>query len=66
MVGRYPFGGHNTYTMLDNIKLREPDLSKFNEPLREILSLMLKKNPDERLCMNELAQLSYFQGINFS
>ena len=60
MVGKYPFGGHNTYTILDNIKIRQPDLNKFSESLREILSQMLRKNPEERPCMDELSKLPYF------
>ena len=46
MAGKYPFGGHNTYTILDNIKIRDPDFNKFSEPLREILSSMLRKYPE--------------------
>lgn len=52
MAGKYPFEGHNTYTILDNIKIRQPDLNRFNDPLRETLSQMLRKNPEERPSMN--------------
>lgn len=66
MIGRYPFGGRNTFKMIGNIKIKDPHLDKFSEPLREILSLMLKKNPDQRISINELVKFSYFEGVNFS
>lgn len=64
---RYPFTGVNTFTILDSIKTREPDLSPFHSPhLRGLLATMLRKDPADRPSIAEVKRSPYFADVDFA
>lgn len=63
---RYPFSGINTYSILDNIKNKEPEFNQFHNPqLRQLLSSMLRKNPADRIGIREVKLSPYFSDVDF-
>ncbi|XP_076266657.1 serine/threonine-protein kinase STK11-like isoform X1 [Rhynchophorus ferrugineus] len=57
MTGKYPFEGDNIYRLFENIgngDFKIPD--EIQDPLRNLLAGMLKKDPTERLSLRQIRQ----------
>lgn len=61
VTGQYPFEGDNIYRLFESIGrgiVTIPD--DLEEPLRDLLEGMLKKDPDERITLQQIRKHSWF------
>lgn len=57
MTGQYPFEGDNIYRLFENISRGEFTIpSEIEDPLRDLLFGMLKKDPVERFSLQQIRQ----------
>lgn len=71
LVGVPPFMDDDKSKLFKNIIFSEPDYKYFGDPVnvsetaKDFISLLLAKNPKERIKSNDIPKHKWFKGINF-
>ena len=64
---KFPFHGSNQFSLFNRIKEKEPSYNSIsNEDIIDLLKLIFKKKPQERISINQLKEVRFFRDVNFA